>query len=237
MKKTVLVIAYNEEKNIDKCLKSVSRQMPDELIVVCHNCTDRTMEIAKKYKLAKVIDYQVPKGIAYARIEGFKHVTHEIVACIDGDTQALPGWLKNITAPLIKDKGVAATGGLVLFLNSLSASIVGFSFFILGPLFKRDFKFYFWGMSFACRKSDYEAVGGLDELPEVKKKTGLYFWTDDLYLSLLLSMKGKVVPARRALVLAEAKEHPMPKGISRWEMNDKDRRKLFEYFGIDKKHM
>ena len=237
MKKTVLVIAHNEEKNIDKCLRSVSEQKPDELIVVCHNCTDRTKEIAEKHQQVKVIDYQGPKGIVYARIEGFKHVSNEIVACIDGDAWAFPGWLKNITAPLVKDKNIMATGGMVAYPNSFSGTMVALGFFMFKPLFKKNFKFYFWGLNFACRKSDYEKVGGLDDLPKVKEKTDLYFWTDDLYLSLLLNKNGKVVPAWRALVIAEDKDHPLPEGIDRWKMNNIDRKKLFKYFGIDEKFM
>lgn len=229
MKKTVLVVAHNEEENIDRCLKSVSKQNPDELVVVCHNCTDRTREIARQYSQAKVIDYKGPRGVVYARIEGFKHVSNEIVACIDGDSWSASGWLKNLTKGL-ENKDVVATGGMVFFLNSFSASMMGLGFFILSPLFKRNFKFYFWGMNFACRKSDYENVGGFEGLLTIKRKLKLYFWSDDLYLSLLLEKIGRVALARKAVVFAEAKNHFIPDGIDRGEANDRDRKKLFEYF-------
>lgn len=42
------VISYNEEKNIEDCLKSLS-QVADEIIVVDSLSTDRTVEIARKY--------------------------------------------------------------------------------------------------------------------------------------------------------------------------------------------
>lgn len=236
MKKTILVIAHNEEENIEKCLKSVSSQNPDELIVICHNCSDRTIEISKRFQTAKVIDYRGPEGVIYARIEGFKHVTNEIVACIDGDSWALPGWLERLTSPL-DHPDVSAVAGLVLIPNSLFGFFACLFFFIIHPIFKKDFKFYFWGANFACRKSDYEKVGGLEDMISLKNKIGLHFWTDDLYLSLMLEKIGKVVPALGAVVFAKNKNTPLPKGTNRWKLNNIDKMKVFDYFDIDRKQM
>lgn len=46
-KLTVIIPSYNEEQNIERCLKSVS--WADEILVVDSFSTDRTLEIAKKY--------------------------------------------------------------------------------------------------------------------------------------------------------------------------------------------
>ncbi len=46
-KLTAIVPTYNEEKNIEECLKSIS--FADEIIVVDSFSTDKTIEIAKKY--------------------------------------------------------------------------------------------------------------------------------------------------------------------------------------------
>lgn len=45
---SVIILTYNEEKNIEKCLKSVYGWV-DEIFVVDSFSTDRTLEIAKKY--------------------------------------------------------------------------------------------------------------------------------------------------------------------------------------------
>ena len=43
------VVVYNEERNIKRCLDSV-RDAVDEIILVNSGpCTDRTLEIAKRY--------------------------------------------------------------------------------------------------------------------------------------------------------------------------------------------
>ena len=51
-KLSAIIITLNEEKNIKRCLKSLST-VADEIIVLDSNSTDNTIEICKKYK-AKV---------------------------------------------------------------------------------------------------------------------------------------------------------------------------------------
>ncbi|MBI5451878.1 glycosyltransferase, partial [Candidatus Gottesmanbacteria bacterium] len=46
---SVAVATFNEEKNIGKCLESVADWV-DEIVVVDGSSTDKTVEIAKKYK-------------------------------------------------------------------------------------------------------------------------------------------------------------------------------------------
>ena len=45
---SVVVITYNEEKNIDRCLESV-KDIADEIVVVDSNSTDRTEALCKSY--------------------------------------------------------------------------------------------------------------------------------------------------------------------------------------------
>ncbi|MEZ4114159.1 MAG: glycosyltransferase family A protein [Candidatus Paceibacterota bacterium] len=72
MKSTILIIAHNEEKHIDECLKSISNQLkkPEEIILVAHNCTDQTVKIAKKYSQVKVLEYSGPSGAVFSREYG-----------------------------------------------------------------------------------------------------------------------------------------------------------------------
>jgi len=43
----VIVITFNEEKNIEKCLKSIN--WADEIILVDSYSNDKTLKIAKRY--------------------------------------------------------------------------------------------------------------------------------------------------------------------------------------------
>lgn len=47
---SVVIITFNEEKNIERCLKSV-QNVADEIVVVDSFSTDRTKEICEKYKV------------------------------------------------------------------------------------------------------------------------------------------------------------------------------------------
>ncbi|MCC6636660.1 MAG: glycosyltransferase, partial [Ignavibacteriaceae bacterium] len=44
---SISLITFNEEKNIERCLKSVT--WADEIVVVDSGSKDRTVELAKKY--------------------------------------------------------------------------------------------------------------------------------------------------------------------------------------------
>jgi len=48
MKLSVVITAYNEEKKIDACLKSVEN-LADEIVVIDNSSSDSTPKIAKKY--------------------------------------------------------------------------------------------------------------------------------------------------------------------------------------------
>ena len=47
---SAVIITYNEEKNLERCIESV-RDIADEIVIVDSFSTDRTKEICKKYEL------------------------------------------------------------------------------------------------------------------------------------------------------------------------------------------
>ena len=62
MRISVLIIAHNEEDKIKDCLCSVINQTikPDDIILVAHNCTDRTIKVAQEFKTIKIIRFDGP---------------------------------------------------------------------------------------------------------------------------------------------------------------------------------
>lgn len=56
---SVLVIAHNEEAHIAECIDSIlsQSQKPDEIVLVVHNSTDWTLEIAQKYQDIRVVGH------------------------------------------------------------------------------------------------------------------------------------------------------------------------------------
>lgn len=235
MKRSVLVIAHNEESRIAECLASLARQTvkPDQVVVVVHNCSDRTAEVARKAAEVLGLEHVLVdewktegSGPIFARIRAFELARHEFAACIDGDSVAKADWLSEITRPL-ENPDVSATGGKIRFFDDLFGNLASFWFFDLGKLFPWR-HFYFWGANFACRKSAYEKTGGLAPFVEIRQKLGLHYWAEDCYLSLALEITGRVEYVAGAKVAAYPGK--TPNTLDRGRKQESDRKRLFEYF-------
>ncbi len=232
MKVSVLVIAHNEEKHIRKCLVSLQNQtkIPDEIVVIAHNCTDNTIAIANEFSRVRVVTHNTrEKGPLYARIKGFQEVREDIVACIDGDSCASPQWVEKITKPF-ENNLVVGVGGIIWF-NGVMANLATIGFFFLDPLFRPTYHFYFWGANFAVRKSAYGAVGGLEPLITLKEELKLHLMPDDAYLSCALIRMGKVVYARKAKVFSDDNYSGTK---NKGDFQNEDRLTLFRHFGLIK---
>ncbi|MEM5870242.1 MAG: glycosyltransferase [Candidatus Aenigmatarchaeota archaeon] len=107
---TFLVPAYNEEKNIEKCLKSIlNLNYPKEklkIIVIDDGSTDNTGKIVEKFKGVKLIKQQ-KQGKARALNNGLKHVKTELVACMDADSFPEKDFLMKMIGYMEK-RGVAS---------------------------------------------------------------------------------------------------------------------------------
>ena len=79
---SVVIITKNEEKNLDKCIKSV--KWCDEIIVIDDNSSDKTIEIAKKYK---TIIYKrfLNNDFSAQRNFGLSKVKNEWILFVDAD--------------------------------------------------------------------------------------------------------------------------------------------------------
>ena len=80
---SVVVITYNEERNIERCLRSI--RWADEIIVVDSFSDDRTVEIAKRFTkniVSHVYDGEVPQ-----RESGFAIARGEWLFWIDADEE------------------------------------------------------------------------------------------------------------------------------------------------------
>ncbi len=81
---SVVIITRNEEKNIGRCLKSVSG-MASEIIVVDSHSTDKTTEICKQYDATVMVrDF---KGFGDQKQYATEQASHEWVLSLDADEQ------------------------------------------------------------------------------------------------------------------------------------------------------
>lgn len=82
---SVALAVFNEEKNLAACLDSV-RGLADEIIVVDGSSTDKTVEVAKKYK-AKVIITDNPPIFHLNKQKAIDECTGDWILQLDADEQ------------------------------------------------------------------------------------------------------------------------------------------------------
>lgn len=98
-KLSVIVCTKNEEPRIEKCLKSILVNQPDELLLVDGGSTDRTVEIANKY-VTRVIRSEA-KSLSRDRQQGIDEAKNEYVALIDADHRLKEGDLDSLYRDLV----------------------------------------------------------------------------------------------------------------------------------------
>ena len=95
---SVAIAAFNEEKNIARCLKSVSSWV-DEIVVVDGSSTDKTVAIAKKYK-AKIITASNPPIFHINKQKAIDVCESDWILQLDAD-EVVTGELKKEIAEVI----------------------------------------------------------------------------------------------------------------------------------------
>jgi glycosyltransferase involved in cell wall biosynthesis len=111
---SIVVPAYNEEKNIEECIKSLLTldYQNKEIIIVDDHSTDRTADIVSKYPVILIRRSQ-RGGHAAARNDGIKAAKGEIIAFTDADCITDRAWLKNLIRNY-DNPTVGGVGGVVL---------------------------------------------------------------------------------------------------------------------------
>ena len=165
------MIVKNEEKYLGQCLNSV-KEIVNEVIITDTGSTDKTKEIAKKFK-AKIFDFKWNDDFSEARNESLKHATKDWILVLDADEIINRDDLEKIKE-IVNDNDNSA----FLFLQknyTNDNSVAGF----VSESHKNDSKAYAgWYGSLIVRlfrnKKDYKFEGAVHELIEhsVESKNG-----------------------------------------------------------------
>lgn len=105
---SVVVIAYNEERNLAQCLWSLGEnrsKYPFEIIVVNNRSTDATQEIIDSLGVKSF--YEEIPGAGAARQRGLIEAKGKYYLCIDSDTLYPPKYIETMVGAL-KQEGTAA---------------------------------------------------------------------------------------------------------------------------------
>ena len=201
MKISFVIPAYNEEKMIGKCLKSVfdeinrSRTSIDstgaEVVVVDNASTDRTREEALKFAGVTVVRENL-KGLVYARRAGWVATEGELVANIDADTMVPKGWLSTVMSEFAKDKNLVALSGPCLYydIHAWKRALVKVFYFFgwliyLFNHFVLNKGAMLQGGNFILRRDAWDRAGGFD--------TSIAFYGEDTDVARRISKQGKVL--------------------------------------------
>lgn len=84
-KLSAVISAFNEEKNIERCLKSLS--FVDEIVIINNSSTDKTEQIAKKYTKNVFSQVNNPLEIDLQKNFGFEKAKGDWILSIDADEE------------------------------------------------------------------------------------------------------------------------------------------------------
>lgn len=151
MRISVVIPAFNEEKRIAACLRTVYNQTvaPFEVIVVDNNSTDDTAKIAKEMGATVIIEKN--QGVTFARNTGFNLIQGDVIARTDADTIVPTTWIEQISHHFENDKQLDALSGPAVFGISVFSPLLRLLVFEAN---KRIFGHYgLFGPNLAIRKS------------------------------------------------------------------------------------
>lgn len=153
---SAVLCSYNRARFIIKAVDSIFNQVYDkskyEVIVVDNNSKDNTIETLQQYK-DEHPDYnfrfvtEPNQGVAYTRTRCAREAKGEIVAYLDDDSMAQPGWLQSISDFFDAHPDVYSIGGKI-------------TPYFLTPI-PEWYSKYFFGL-----------VGNFDQGPNIKQLTG-----------------------------------------------------------------
>jgi glycosyltransferase involved in cell wall biosynthesis len=159
---SIIIPVFNEEAQIEGCLQSIAEQtvLPDEVIVVDNNCTDKTIELASKFPFVKVIN-EKKQGRAHARNAGFNAAKGVIIGRIDADSRLEKHWVERVKKHFNDNDELVGLTGLgktayLPFVNSLKSTLFCRSYYWFVHTKFRTITM--WGANMALRKSAWSTV-------------------------------------------------------------------------------
>ncbi len=113
---SVITVVKNDEKNIDKTLKSVlSQNFRDfEYILIDGKSKDKTLNIIKKYKKSIAhLKSEIDKGIYYAMNKGIKLAKGHVIVFVNSGDLLKKNSLQDVSKIFLKDKKIDYVFGTV----------------------------------------------------------------------------------------------------------------------------
>ncbi len=199
MKISVIIPAYNEEKDIGACIKSIktNKYKNFDVIVVDAGSKDKTVEISKKLA-DKVVEVHT-NAPGPARNIGVEKTDADVVAFTDADTIVSENWVAEM-AKNFEDPRVVGVGGVLRPLNPRLLDKIMFKINSdLWYRFTAVFHFYQLGTpNCAYRRDAFLKVKGFDESLSMLEDT-------ELSLRMARARIGKIIIDKNLIVYNSAR--------------------------------
>lgn len=186
---SVVIPAYNEEKDILQTLQSISANSTPrsvEIIVVNNNSKDNTEALVRASGVTCVNEYV--QGITAARNAGLAAASGKYILNADADTLYPPDWIEEMIAPLASNEGICITYGRFSFIpTGVTTRGTYFFYEYMGDMLRYMNKYFreeavnVYGFNSGYRKAQGEQVEGYNH-PKGANEDG--------FLALKLRNKG-----------------------------------------------
>ena len=193
-----VIPAYNEEKYLPDCLKSILDQIQGledqvEIVVVNNASNDRTRDVALSFEGVRVVD-ELRKGLPHARQAGFLASKGELIANVDADSRLTPGWVQQVLTTFAGAgrRELVALSGPVQYYDLTAWQMVSVNLFYMLAFLLYVLNRYVLragsmvqGGNFVLRRDALESIGGFN--------TAIAFYGEDTDIARRLNSVGRVV--------------------------------------------
>ncbi|MDQ4051211.1 MAG: glycosyltransferase [Actinomycetota bacterium] len=113
---SVVIAAFDERRLplLARAIASAVTQAPDVEVVVAIDNDPRLHRVVRRlFPDVRVVLNEGPRGASATRNAGARSATGDVLAFLDDDAEATPGWLPRLVAPLRADPSVVGVGGWI----------------------------------------------------------------------------------------------------------------------------
>ena len=196
---SILVIAYNEENYIKRCISSILAQTHKEfeLIIVDDGSTDKTIAVTERFKDSriKILSNIKNKGYAVSRNRGVQHSKGKIIFFTDADCVVSRDWLEQGLEAFETNKNIAGVRGLCYYVSQGYKPSIGERCRTISNKFSNATR------NIAYYKEQILNVGGFS----LRYNNGC----EDIELGLRVSKNKRIIDCRKMVVFHQKKYYKL----------------------------
>lgn len=129
IKLSIIILNWNGQNILDRCLKSISRQtrMPFEIIVVDNGSFDHSVDVIKRYKFVKLLKLDKNHGFAEGNNRGIEVSKGNYIFLLNNDTVLENNCIENIIENIKKNKNIDTFSPVLLLDDKETIDTYGIS--------------------------------------------------------------------------------------------------------------